>query len=110
MQERQRVCVVSRALLPAPALLHSPTATTDPVLLQVPPAPSRAFGLCARALDTDASAIDGCICSTMGHRTDAPVELRLLCMHHCDQIIDAELTAQEEELSRNDYVQGLAID
>ena len=34
---------------------------------------------CVRGCQTaDASVVDGCICSMMGHRTDAPVELRLL--------------------------------
>ena len=33
--ERQRVRVVSRALLPTPALFHSPAATSGPVLLPV---------------------------------------------------------------------------
>ena len=35
--ERQRVRVVSCALLPAPALFHLPAATSDTVLLPIPP-------------------------------------------------------------------------
>ena len=75
---RGRVSIVSSCSAAYP----SPPPSAASHLVRVPVC-SRALGaqhggcVCERDA-ADASAVDGCICSTMGHRTDAPVELRLL--------------------------------
>ena len=70
-----RSCPLPTRSLPRPPYRPSPRPRNS---IAARPAASRAFGPCARALAADASAVDGCIRSTMGHRMDATVELRLL--------------------------------
>ena len=67
---------------PPPLPFHSPHSRIASVSILTPSKgmmsdeePSSC--VCGRQT-ADASVVDGCICSMMGHRTDAPVELRLL--------------------------------